>query len=121
MFKRMIAVVLATLLLTACLDEGPSEEIIAGALETLANKELAQRKAAAPPTQPGAPVMPDAVRIMNLKKLGAVTDSKGIHVASVQFDLMVELNGARMLNQRGAKARLKLERTGSGWQIIENQ
>ncbi len=43
------------------------------------------------------------------------------YVASLQFDLMVELKGARTLNQRGAKARLKLERSGSGWKIVDKQ
>ena len=66
-------------------------------------------------------LIPDAVRIVNLKQLGAVTDSKGIYVASIQFDLMVEHRGVRMLNQRGAKARLKLSRTGDRWQIVERQ
>ena len=55
----------------------------------------------------------DSAKIRN----NAVTDSKGVYVASVQFDLMVELKGARTLNQRGAKARLKLERSGSGSSI----
>jgi hypothetical protein len=118
-FIRLIALALSMLMLTACFDEVPSEEAIASVLETLANQELAQLKAAPPP--PGTVLMPDAVRIMNLKKLGAVTDSKGIYVASVQFDLMVELKGARTLNQRGAKARLKLERSGSGWKIVDKQ
>jgi hypothetical protein len=56
-----------------------------------------------------------------LKKLGAVTDSKGVYVASIQFDLMVEHTGALTLNQRGAKARLKLSRAGDDWRIVEKQ
>jgi hypothetical protein len=61
------------------------------------------------------------VRIVNLKKLGAVTDSKGIYVASIQFDVMIEHRGTRTLNQRAAKARLKLSRAGDGWQVVEKQ
>src|SRR4051812_46699344 len=109
---------LAVLLLTACLDEVPSEESIAGLIEASANQELAVVKAKGLSQTGGSPI-PDAVRIVNLKKLGGVTDSKGIYVASVQFDLMIEHKGARMLSQRNAKARLKLSRSGSGWQIVE--
>ena len=61
------------------------------------------------------------MRIVDLKKLGAVTDSKGIYVASIQFDLMIEHRGALTLNQRGAKARLKLSRAGESWRIVEKQ
>jgi len=34
---------------------------------------------------------------------------------------MIEHMGAQMLSQRGAKARLKLSRAGSGWRIVEKQ
>jgi hypothetical protein len=109
---------LATLMLTGCLDEVPSEEAIASLIEASANQELAVVKAS-DVSQAGGNLIPDSVRIVNLKKLGGVTDSKGIYVASVQFDLMIEHKGARMLSQRGAKARLKLSHSGSGWQIVE--
>ena len=98
----------------------PSEQAIASLLEVSANQELALARAGQA-AGPNADLIPDAVRIVNLKKLGAVTDSKGIYVASIQFDVMIEHKGTRMLNQRGAKARLKLSRAGNGWQVVEKQ
>ncbi|QQP88108.1 hypothetical protein IGS68_18875 [Skermanella sp. TT6] len=120
MLKRLAVLALPILALAACLDEVPSNEVIAKLLEASANQELAVVRAAGTLPPPGQ-LVPDAVRIVNLRTIGGVTDSKGIHVASIQFDLMVELNGARMLSQRGAKARLKLAREGSGWRILEKQ
>ncbi|WP_158044465.1 hypothetical protein [Skermanella pratensis] len=120
MLKRLAVFVLPILALAACFDEIPSNDTIAKLLETSANQELVAVKAAGVRPPPGQ-VVPDAVRIMNLRTIGGVTDSRGVHVASIQFDLMVELNGARMLSQRGAKARLKLAREGSGWRIVEKQ
>jgi hypothetical protein len=118
--RKLAALLLTVLTLAGCLDEVPSEQAIASLLEASANQELAVAKTIHADGQ-NADLIPDAVRIVNLKKLGAVTDSKGIHVASIQFDLMVEHRGVRMLNQRGTKARLKLSRAGDGWQIVEKQ
>jgi hypothetical protein len=118
--RKLAALLLTVLTLASCLDEVPSEQAIASLLEASANQELAVAKASHV-ADPNVGLIPDAVRIVNLKKLGAVTDSKGIYVASIQFDLMTEHKGARILNQRGAKARLKLSRAGSGWQIVEKQ
>ena len=118
--RKLAALLLTVLMLAGCLDEVPSEQVIASLLEASANQELTVAKATHAATL-NASLIPDAVRIVNLKKLGAVTDSKGIYVASVQFDLMIEHKGARMLSQRGAKARLKLGRAESGWRIVEKQ
>ena len=118
--RRLAALLLTVLMLGGCLDEVPSEQSIASLLEASANQELAVARASHA-AGPNAGLIPDAVRIVNLKKLGAVTDSKGIHVASIQFDLMVEHGGGLTLNQRGAKARLKLSRAGDGWRIVEKQ
>src|SRR5689334_4923880 len=118
--RKLAALLLTVLTLTGCLDEVPSEQAIANLLEASANQELAAAKTTHAVGQ-NADLIPDAVRIVNLKKLGAVTDSKGIYVASIQFDLMVEHRGMHMLNQQGAKARLKLSRVGDGWQIVEKQ
>jgi len=102
------------------LNEVPSEQTIAGLLEASVNQELtAARTSHAAGSNAG--LIPDAVRIVNLKKLGAVTDSKGIYVASIQFDVMIEHKGVRTLNQRDAKARLKLSRSGDGWRVVEKQ
>jgi hypothetical protein len=118
--RKLAALVLTVLTLAACLDEVPSAQTIASLLEASANQELAVARASHA-AGANADLIPDAVRIVNLKNLGAVTDSKGIYVASIQFDLMVEYRGAMMLNQRGAKARLKLSRSGEGWRIVEKQ
>jgi hypothetical protein len=118
--RKLAALLLTVLILAGCLDEMPSEQAIASLLEASANQELAVAKATHAATL-NAGLIPDAVRIVNLKKLGAVTDSKGIYVASIQFDLMVEHRGALTLNQRGAKARIKLSRDGDGWRIVEKQ
>ena len=120
MLRKLSLLLSTTLMLTGCLDEVPSEEAIASLIEESANQELAVVKAS-DVSQAGGNLIPDSVRIVNLKKLGGVTDSKGIYVASIQFDLMVEHRGALTLNQRGAKARLKLSRAGEGWQIVEKQ
>jgi hypothetical protein len=115
----MLAAAAAFALLSAgCRDERPSEADIARLLETSANNELSMHRMRAGGA--GGQV-PDAVRIVNLKTIGAVTDTGGVYVASVQFDLMVELGGARTLSQRGAKARLKVARNGSSWRIVERQ
>jgi hypothetical protein len=116
----LIALILTVLILDGCLDEAPSNDAIASLLEASANQELVVLKTRHPPGA-GGDLIPDAVRIINLKNLGGVTDSKGIYVASIQFDLMIEHMGAQMLSQRGAKARLKLSRAGSGWRIVEKQ
>ncbi|EWY40141.1 hypothetical protein N825_03500 [Skermanella stibiiresistens SB22] len=124
MLRRLAAfLLLLPLLLTGCFDDAPSDETIGALLETSVNQELAMAKASAGERHRnlGGEIVPDAIRIVNLRTLGAVSDSKGIHVASVQFDLLVEVNGARILNQRAAKARLKLARDGSGWRILEKQ
>lgn len=118
--RKLAALLLTALTLGACQDEVPSEQAIASLLEVSANQELSLAKRAQA-AGPNADLIPDAVRIVNLKKLGAVTDSKGIYVASIQFDVMIEYRGTRMLNQRGAKARLKLSRDGDGWQVVEKQ
>jgi hypothetical protein len=118
--RKLAALLLTVLTLASCQDEVPSERAIASLLEASANQELAVTKAVHA-AGPNAGLIPDAIRIVNLKKLGAVTDSKGIYVASIQFDLMVEQGGGMTLNQRGAKARLKLSRTGDGWRIVEKQ
>jgi hypothetical protein len=118
--RKLAALLLTVLTLGACRDEVPSEQAIASLLEVSANQELSLAKAAQA-AGPNADLIPDAVRIVNLKKLGAVTDSKGIYVASIQFDVMIEHRGTQMLNQRGAKARLKLSRAGDGWQVVEKQ
>lgn len=118
--RKLAALLLTALTLGACQDEVPSEQAIASLLEVSANQELSLAKRAQA-AGPNADLIPDAVRIVNLKKLGAVTDSKGIYVASIQFDVMIEYRGTRMLNQRDAKARLKLSRDGDGWQVVENQ
>ena len=118
--RKLAALLLTALTLGACQDEVPSEQAIASLLEVSANQELSLAKRAQA-AGPNADLIPDAVRIVNLKKQGAVTDSKGIYVASIQFDVMIEYRGTRMLNQRGAKARLKLSRDGDGWQVVEKQ
>ena len=118
--RKLAALLLTVPTLTGCLDEVPSEHAIANLLEVSANQELAIVRAGHG-AGPNAGLIPDAVRIINLKKLGAVTDSKGVYVASIQFDLMVEHTGALTLNQRGAKARLKLSRAGDDWRIVEKQ
>ena len=118
--RKLAALLLTALTLGACQDEVPSEQAIASLLEVSANQELSLAKRAQA-AGPNADLIPDAVRIVNLKRLGAVTDSKGIYVASIQFDVMIEYRGTRMLNQRGAKARLKLSRDGDGWQVVEKQ
>ena len=118
--RKLAALLLTALTLGACQDEVPSEQAIASLLEVSANQELSLAKRAQA-AGPNADLIPDAVRIVNLKKLGAVTDSKGIYVASIQFDVMIEYRGTRMLNQRDAKARLKLSRDGDGWQVVEKQ
>jgi hypothetical protein len=118
--RKLAALILTVLMLDGCLDEVPSSDAIASLLEATANQELAVVRARHPPGS-GGDLIPDAVRIVNLKNLGGVTDSKGIYVASIQFDLMVEHRGALTLNQRGAKARLKLSRAGDGWRIAEKQ
>jgi hypothetical protein len=118
--RKLAALLMTVLALTACQDEVPSEDAIASLLEASTNQELALVRIGQA-AGPNAGMIPDAVRIVNLKKLGAVTDSKGIYVASIQFDVMVEHKGALTLNQRGAKARLKLSRAGNGWQVVEKQ
>jgi len=103
-------------LLAACGEERPEDATIAALLEASANQELLVHRARA-----GGARVPDAIRIMNLRSLGGVADSKDVYVVSVQFDLMVESGGARTLSQRGAKARLKLARNGSTWRILDRQ
>ena len=110
----------ALLLLGACLDEVPSEDEIGQLLENTANQELAGVRAAQP-SQPGAARVPEAVRIVNVRKLGGVTDSKGVYVTSVQFDLLVVVNGVQMLSQKAVRARLKVHRVGGDWKILEKQ
>ncbi len=90
--------------------------MIAGLLEGAANQELSAHR-----MRVGTAGVPDAVRIANLKTLGGVHDSADVYVVSVQFDVMVEVRGARTLSQRAAKARLKLGRNGSTWRILEKQ
>jgi hypothetical protein len=70
--RKLAALLLTVLTLTGCLDEVPSEQAIASLLETSANQELAAAKATHAAGQ-NADLIPDAVRIVNLKKLGAVT------------------------------------------------
>jgi hypothetical protein len=114
----IVLVLLAALapLLGGCRDERPSDTAIAGLLEAAANQELGMHRMRAGPAG-----VPDAVRVVNLKSLGGVSDSADIYVVSVQFDLMVEAGGARTVSQRGAKARLRLGRNGSSWRILDRQ
>ena len=74
--RKLAALLLTVLTLTGCLDEAPSEQAIANLLEVSANQELAVVRAGHG-AGPNAGLIPDAVRIINLKKLAPSPTARG--------------------------------------------